>query len=583
MGAVYAAYDPELDRKVALKLLRRDGDPRVPIERRQSRLLREAQAMAKLSHPNVVAVHDVGLLEDRVFVAMAFVEGRMVRTVLARARASRSAGRYATGIERATAAVSAAQRIGYRPLEAEALYLLGTLQAPGEPRAAEASFHGAAAAADRSRDDELAAKAKVRLVHNLGWSQTRTEEALLWAEHARAAIERMGGDPGLESSLLLYQGSTYARAKQPARALPFHRRALALLEKQLPPTHPKVAAALNLIGIDLADLSRHEEAPPYFQRSLAIREQVYGAQHPITLSVLGNVGLLLGHFGRFDESLAIQRRALALRERAFGAEHLEVSQSLHNVALVLADMGRYGEALAHAHRAAAIKEKHLGSEHPGLILTITLLAEAAADLGRSRDALRHARRAVRIARGRSGDHSLMRYALFTLARAHEASARDEEAASAYVRVLQRLEAQGASERKEAAKALDRYGSVLLRLGRVREAVSHHSRALAIRERTYGSAGLFVAPSLLGLGEAWLVGNELARAREALERAVRIWERGLPDSNDLSRARFALARVLRREGDRDRARRLAAQALEASHRAPHPDRALGARITAWLVK
>ncbi|MDC0670273.1 serine/threonine-protein kinase [Nannocystis radixulma] len=75
MGVVYAAYDPELDRKVALKLLR--VDPRVsePNVDARTRLLREAQALARLSHPNVVAVHDVGAVGERVWLAMEFVEG----------------------------------------------------------------------------------------------------------------------------------------------------------------------------------------------------------------------------------------------------------------------------------------------------------------------------------------------------------------------------------------------------------------------------------------------------------------------------------------------------------------------------
>jgi serine/threonine protein kinase len=73
MGEVYAAFDPELDRKVALKLLRvrggdGDGDGRL-------RLMREAQAIAKLSHPNVVTVYDVGTFQDHVFIAMQFVDG----------------------------------------------------------------------------------------------------------------------------------------------------------------------------------------------------------------------------------------------------------------------------------------------------------------------------------------------------------------------------------------------------------------------------------------------------------------------------------------------------------------------------
>src|SRR3954464_72534 len=60
MGTVLAAYDPELDRRIALKVLRaRPGDAR-DREELQRRLQREAQSMAKLAHPNVVAVHDVG-------------------------------------------------------------------------------------------------------------------------------------------------------------------------------------------------------------------------------------------------------------------------------------------------------------------------------------------------------------------------------------------------------------------------------------------------------------------------------------------------------------------------------------------
>jgi serine/threonine protein kinase len=74
MGVVYAAYDPELDRKVALKLLHTRGDA---LDAR-ARLLREAQAMARLQHPNVVAVFDVGDHAGHVWVAMEFVEGQVL-------------------------------------------------------------------------------------------------------------------------------------------------------------------------------------------------------------------------------------------------------------------------------------------------------------------------------------------------------------------------------------------------------------------------------------------------------------------------------------------------------------------------
>ena len=72
MGVVYAAYDPELDRKVALKFLLPHGSNR---ETARARLQMEARAMAQLSHPNVINVHDVGTRGDQVYLAMEFVEG----------------------------------------------------------------------------------------------------------------------------------------------------------------------------------------------------------------------------------------------------------------------------------------------------------------------------------------------------------------------------------------------------------------------------------------------------------------------------------------------------------------------------
>jgi tetratricopeptide (TPR) repeat protein/predicted Ser/Thr protein kinase len=82
MGIVYGAYDPELDRKLALKLLsplRRGRNT----EAARTRLLREAQSLAKLSHPNVVTVHDVGTHGGQIFVAMEFVEGQTLTRWLA--------------------------------------------------------------------------------------------------------------------------------------------------------------------------------------------------------------------------------------------------------------------------------------------------------------------------------------------------------------------------------------------------------------------------------------------------------------------------------------------------------------------
>ncbi|MDC0674439.1 serine/threonine-protein kinase [Nannocystis radixulma] len=88
MGVVFAAYDPELDRKVALKLLHPrwvDADPFATSEAR-TRLVREAQALAKLNHPHIVAVHDVGEHDGAVWLAMEYVEGETLSAWLKQRR-----------------------------------------------------------------------------------------------------------------------------------------------------------------------------------------------------------------------------------------------------------------------------------------------------------------------------------------------------------------------------------------------------------------------------------------------------------------------------------------------------------------
>jgi len=80
MGEVYAASDPQLGRMVALKRLRRRA-PRQdePEDIGRARLLREAQALARLSHPHVVPVYDVGVVDEHLFLAMELILGRTLR------------------------------------------------------------------------------------------------------------------------------------------------------------------------------------------------------------------------------------------------------------------------------------------------------------------------------------------------------------------------------------------------------------------------------------------------------------------------------------------------------------------------
>ena len=187
MGIVFRAYDAGLDRQIAIKRLHDCG----PSER----LLREAQAMAQLAHPNVVAVYEVGVTDDAVYVAMEFVDrrpltrgssrGRGVRDILdvfAQAGA-RPGGAHASGCCIATSspttcwsAATAASRVatsGSRvPLADDELRrgratrsprcrseLTGTGAAVGTPRLHGARAAGAAQISMRERSVRLRRRA----------------------------------------------------------------------------------------------------------------------------------------------------------------------------------------------------------------------------------------------------------------------------------------------------------------------------------------------------------------------------------------------------------------------------------------
>ncbi len=106
MGRVYRARDEKLQRAVALKVLRLDGDPERPCpDDGAERLLREARAAAGLEHANTIAIHDVGEFDGTPFIAMELVEGVSLRSLVGDAAVSiETRVRYLVDVARALAA-----------------------------------------------------------------------------------------------------------------------------------------------------------------------------------------------------------------------------------------------------------------------------------------------------------------------------------------------------------------------------------------------------------------------------------------------------------------------------------------------
>jgi serine/threonine protein kinase len=125
MGEVWAAHDPQLDREVAVKILRVEASDAPDVA---ERLLREARALARLDHPNVVRVYDAGEEGGRPFLVMALVEGRTLRAWLN--ERARPPGEILEVFQGAGRGLAAAHRAGivHRDFKPENVFIDGAMR-----------------------------------------------------------------------------------------------------------------------------------------------------------------------------------------------------------------------------------------------------------------------------------------------------------------------------------------------------------------------------------------------------------------------------------------------------------------------
>lgn len=173
MGTVFVAYDPDLDRRIALKVLHRRGGRGSDHEA----ALREGRALARLRHPNVVTVYEVGIVDDQVFVAMEHVAGPSLREW---ARAEPSPGALTSRLLEAGRGIAAAHAVGvvhhdFKPDNV-------VIDASGQSRIVDFGLA-------RALDDVVSTSAdKVEEGGSSAWNRGGTP--------AYMAPERLAGEPG---------------------------------------------------------------------------------------------------------------------------------------------------------------------------------------------------------------------------------------------------------------------------------------------------------------------------------------------------------------------------------------------------
>jgi tetratricopeptide (TPR) repeat protein len=268
--------------------------------------------------------------------------------------------RYGDGLKTAGTAAETAGKLGYPPVQAEALLIRSRLEeASGQFEKAEATLFDTVAAAEAGHYDSLATRAWIDLVWVVGFRQRKFAESERWRHMAEAALGRLGGggeNPELDADLRSTEGFLLDAQGEHSRGVELEQQALALYEKNLGPDHPSVSRTLNRIGIVLYDMKRYPEALAAYQRALDLTRRSLGPRHPTVAVRLGNIALVLEEQERYEESLATQLQGLAIEEQSLGPDHPRLAITHSNLSGLLVTLGRYEEALAHARRAVAIDD-----------------------------------------------------------------------------------------------------------------------------------------------------------------------------------------------------------------------------------
>ncbi len=464
MGTVYLAYDPELDRRVALKLVRPDlagaGG-----EHFRSRLVREAQAMARLTHPNlcederahrlppVTAQVRSQCLDDYAGrltgLAQALAEGgpaqRKIRSLLADEGEPTYCGTLNPltepaltepdpDVDRAWLAIQVEDDDGASRLlaaaEARALarhdtwrlahiHNLRGMALTDEQQHLEQAVEEERTCAQlalAAGDDDEASGCRVAVVQVLGQLLNRYDDALAAAKEARAQIDRAGKGTTWDAELDRVLGNIAVSRGDP-QGVALLERAATKSAALFGPDATDVAWCDNDLGRAVAELE--DDAPraaELFQRAARIIASRRGPDNPALATMLENAGSAQLLADQPARALPLLDRALRVAEGQVDSMADDLADILAVRALALVELGRVAEASADLDRAGPLL---LAQDADSTTVANAELGRAliALSTGPGAAVLPHAEKAVAAAEERPGEADTLSQARFALARA----------------------------------------------------------------------------------------------------------------------------------------------------------------------
>jgi eukaryotic-like serine/threonine-protein kinase len=405
-----------------------------------------------------------------------------LRERLAVARASRIAGHPHEGLSIVRRVMNEAEASGHPPLAVEAADELGRLQEDvGSYEDAVATLRAVHFEAMRLGLDEIAAASAAKVTFVLGTRLGRPDEALEWARHAQAEVERVDLDD-IRASLMSGMGAAHLTRGEYPEAAELIERALAIRERSAAENPRALVEPINNLAAVHFATGAYDEAAALLERALYISERTLGPRHPEIALVLNNLATAHVRVQSYDEALALVRRALVIQQDALGPDHPDVAELLATMAFVHGTLGQHAEAKTLDEQALRIFERALGPDHPSVGLALNNLANRHGALGDQDEARRLLERAVAILEATRGpDHPEAAQVVTNLALVHQTSGSLEVAEQLYARALETLEAALLPEHPHIAFALAGLAEIALADGRLEEARARAERALALRE------------------------------------------------------------------------------------------------------
>ena len=269
-------------------------------------------------------------------------------------------GREQEGLNVGLALVREARKVGYKPLLATTLDLVGELQMNlGYLGDTETSLSEALSAAESGRDDDIKADAAALLANALSCDSSRRIDGEHWADLGDAILDHLGHGPRQERRrawILTARANIRGTLGDWRGDMQLEQQSLVLKERALGPDHPDVAISLSNLAVARNALGDFRGALEFNDRARTIRRRAYGEGSLWVAICESNGGETLNALGRYAEAAAAFRKALAIQEDALGPKNWQVAYPLTGLGQTQLAMGEAWSAVATLDRALRIRE-----------------------------------------------------------------------------------------------------------------------------------------------------------------------------------------------------------------------------------